>query len=106
MIAGFQKLNAFSLLPFVAETLHLFSPEVLAGVFPACDEPFLGFPSSEIFCFWDKNKLNLMESVFLVLNIPDDCSNDRFISIRTLTFLYDNFRISHNSYFVDSQTNP
>ncbi|MBA0567142.1 hypothetical protein Golob_011898, partial [Gossypium lobatum] len=27
-------------------TLHLFSPEVLAGVFPARDEPFLGFPSS------------------------------------------------------------
>ncbi|MFQ6643602.1 hypothetical protein Gotur_018069 [Gossypium turneri] len=46
MIAGFQELNAFSLLPFVAETLHFFSPEVLAGVFPVHDEPFLGFPPS------------------------------------------------------------
>ncbi|KAB2025575.1 hypothetical protein ERO13_D06G136101v2 [Gossypium hirsutum] len=44
MIVGFQELNVFSLLPFVAETLHFFSPKVLAGVFPMRDKPFLGFP--------------------------------------------------------------
>ncbi|MBA0853994.1 hypothetical protein Goshw_024723, partial [Gossypium schwendimanii] len=27
------------------KTLHFFSPEVLARVYPTRDEPFLGFPS-------------------------------------------------------------
>ncbi|KAB2019885.1 hypothetical protein ES319_D07G027000v1 [Gossypium barbadense] len=108
MIAGFQ-FNTLSLLHFIAENSSLssirrFWPEV--KTFSSSKSLRCYSMSVDIFCFWDESKLNLLESVYLVLNISDYCSNDRFIRIRALTFLDDSFRVSHNFYFVDSQSNP
>ncbi|KAB2023109.1 hypothetical protein ES319_D07G258700v1 [Gossypium barbadense] len=104
MIADFQ-FNVSTTF-YCRKLFTFFNPEVLARGFLTHSEPFLGLSSPNIFCFWDKSKINLLESVYLVLNISDYCSNDRFIRIRALTFLDDSFRVSHNFYFVDSQLNP
>ncbi|MBA0751766.1 hypothetical protein Gogos_000669 [Gossypium gossypioides] len=43
----------------------------------------------DVFLLWNENKLNLLKTTSMVLNISDYCSNDRFIYISALTFLDD-----------------
>ncbi|TYG68629.1 hypothetical protein ES288_D05G168300v1 [Gossypium darwinii] len=61
--------------------------------------------SIDVFCFWNKRKLNLLVTIFPVPNISDYCSNDRSICNGTFTLFDNYFCITHYLHFVDSQIN-